>query len=190
MVDLPLATRPGLPDDVAYLRATFPRAGWVAHANYGELSAFWLSVHASLRDQAARTGAMLRALADEAIDPAQVRRVFAPALGQFLGHLDHHHRIEDEAYFPRFRALDARMVTGFDLLETDHDTIHAALSATAEGGRAVIAAAGAGRDALRAAAARGAEASARLAALLDRHLADEEELVIPALLAHTERAVG
>ena len=110
-------------------------------------------------------------------------------LNQFLGHLDGHHRIEDAVYFPRFRALDPRMERGFDLLEADHHAIHDALETTVASARGLLASlTGPNRDAR--VADTHADHAAMLTRLLLRHLADEEDLVIPAMLEHGERRVG
>lgn len=82
------------------------------------------------------------------------------------------------------------MAAGFDLLESDHVIIHDALTASIDTARALLAALP-GDDATRQRATDDhADAADRLHLLLDRHLADEEELVIPAMLEHGERSVG
>jgi hypothetical protein len=183
--DLLLPDRAGLPDEIAYLRAAYPAPQWRAHRNYGELTAFWLQVHASLRDKGGQLQRTTEAFRDGRLDVDGFQRAFVPRFNQFLQHLTGHHQIEDHAYFPKFRALDPRMVAGFDLLEHDHAIIHETLLASVEQARALLAALGdpRARDAY-------AATSARLLGLLTRHLADEEELVIPAMLEHGERSVG
>lgn len=188
--DLLLPDRAGLPDAIAYLRAAYPAPSWQAHRNYGELTAFWLSVHASLRERGGQLQQTTHALLDGRIDAAGFQRAFVPRFNHFLQHLTGHHQIEDHAYFPKFRALDARMVAGFDLLEHDHELIHETLLASVERARALLTVIGQGGDAALRAADAHAETSARLLELLTRHLADEEELVIPAMLEHGERSVS
>jgi hemerythrin-like domain-containing protein len=186
----PLAAREGIPDDMAYLRARYPRPEWRQHANFGELSAFWLHVHDSLRGHGAELGRLTTAFREGRLDPASFQRAFVPRLNQFLQHLNGHHQIEDHAYFPKFRTLDMRMVAGFDLLEADHRLIHEALLASARSGQALLTALGGGSDAARSAADSYAGDADHLLALLVRHLADEEDLVLPAMLHHGERSVG
>ena len=91
--------------------------------------------------------------------------------------------------FPRFRALDERMVVGFDLLENDHEIIHEKLIASAESGQRLVVAFAEGGDAARRAANVYAAHADRLLDWLLRHLSDEEDLVIPAMLEHTDRAI-
>ena len=190
MADLALETRSGLPDELAYLRPLYARGAWRAHANFGELANFWLHVHESLR----REGSMLRqATADYregGLDANGYRRFFAPGLNRFLQHLSGHHQIEDQVYFPKFRALDPRMAAGFDLLDSDHHQIHAALLESAQQANQFLAAFDQGRDRLAREGEAYAAGAERLLALLVRHLADEEDLVVPAMLHHGERQVS
>lgn len=186
---LHLPVRIGIPDAVAYLRGAHPKAGWRGHANYGELADFWLQVHDSLRAHGGELSRATRAFADSPSSPADFQRVFAPRFNQFIQHLHAHHHIEDSAYFPKFRALDGRMAAGFELLESDHVIIHETLLASVESARALLATLARNQDALRFAAERHAADSERLLALLLRHLADEEDLVIPAMLEHGERSL-
>ena len=187
--DLLLPTRPGLPDSHAPLRAAYPATGWATHMNYGQLTAFWLQVHASLRAEAGAVVALIDAWRPDDDGRAFAAR-FVPGLNQFLGHLDAHHRIEDEQYFPKFRAADPRALAGFEVLESDHALIHAQIVATVTGARTLLGALPAGGDPLRRARDAHALQLGRLRQLLDRHLSDEEEIVIPALLEHGERSVA
>ncbi|MEI9891182.1 MAG: hemerythrin domain-containing protein [Caulobacteraceae bacterium] len=188
--DLPLPTRTGLPSSIAYLRDIHPQAQWPDHANYGEMAAFWLQVHNSLREHAWALALDTDALREGRLDAAGFQRRFVPRYNNFIQHLAGHHQIEDTVYFPRFRALDPRMVAGFDLLEHDHGLIHQALLASLGGAQGVMAALAEGGDAQRQAIDAYGGAAERLLDLLLRHLADEEDLVIPAILEHGERSIA
>ncbi|HST44731.1 MAG TPA: hemerythrin domain-containing protein [Luteimonas sp.] len=191
MVDtLLLTTRSSVPSGVAYLRSRFPADGWRAHPNYGQLTAFWLHVHANLRMGSAQLQEALDAFRMDPCDPRAFGRRFAPGLAGFHQHLDAHHRIEDQAYFPKFRAIDPRMAIAFDMLESDHAIIHAAIERSLRSARQLLASLDAGGDPVRFAADRHAHDSGRLSALLVRHLADEEDIVVPAMLEFGERSVA
>lgn len=180
-----LGTRNGISDDIAYLRARYPQGAWATHVNFGQLCDFWLHVHRSLRSEGAAVEAIIADFREGRLDAGAFPQRFVPVLNQFLGHLDGHHRIEDAVYFPKFRALDPRMERGFDLLEADHHAIHDALDTTVTSARGLLASLTDAR-----AADVHAAAAATLTRLLLRHLADEEDLVIPAMLEHGERRVG
>lgn len=186
---LSLGDRVGLPDEIAFLRAHYPRENWRSHANFGQLADFWLHVHATLRHEGGEVSGIVDAFRNRQIDEKQLQSTFAPRLSGFLQHLDQHHRIEDHAYFPKFRQMDERMVAGFALLEADHDLIHQRLVATVENAQGLLSAlSDPGERARRAADTYAADAQDLLDLLLS-HLADEEDLVIPAMLKHGERSL-
>jgi hypothetical protein len=187
--ELPLASRSGLPDEIAYLRAVHPQIGWRKHPGFGELCDFWLHVHESLRGEGRDLIQVTEAFCEGTLNPGQFQRLFVPRINQFLGHLNGHHQIEDQAYFPRFRALDPRMGAGFDLLQRDHALIHQSLVDLVERAKAMLAALADPGDP-RAAVDAYAAAGETLVRLLHQHLADEEEIVIPALLEHGETSLG
>jgi hemerythrin-like domain-containing protein len=190
--DLSLPTRAGLSADIAFLRAAYPQPTWRTHRNFGELAAFWLQVHDSLREQSDALRQAMTAFREGRHDAGadSFSRQFVSRFNHFLQHLTGHHQIEDAAYFPRFRTLDPRMVVGFELLEHDHALIHETLLGAVASARALLAALPGAVDARRRAADLHAETANRLHTLLARHLADEEDLVIPAMLEHGERSIG
>ena len=170
---LALHQRAGLPDALRVLAEAYPRAEWTAHPNFGEMIRFWMDRHAMFRQL---TGVMrddLHALIDGKTDFA----TYAPRLshygGTLLNQLHGHHQIEDHHYFPRLIRLDPRLERGFDLLETDHAAMDGLLHDFAEGANGVL---------------QGAQAGPFLdkldgfTTLLERHLTDEEEIVVPVVL--------
>jgi hypothetical protein len=185
--ELLLPNRSGLPDEIAYLRAKYPVLDWPEHPNFGDVSAFWLHVHDSLRQQGGHLKQLTYAFREGQVGAADFQRLFAPQLRRFLHHLEGHHQVEDHAYFPRFRALDRRMIVGFDLLENDHTIIDEKLRASAASAQKLVAVLSQVGDALRYAADTYADDSDQLLDWLLRHLSDEEDLVIPAMLEHSER---
>ncbi|MDA3919781.1 MAG: hemerythrin domain-containing protein [Salinisphaera sp.] len=182
-----LPNRLALPAEIAYLRDKYPMPQWRAHANYGELAAFWLQIHDALREQGRVLQQATLDFREGRSDATRFQRYFMPRLGQYLQHLEGHHHIEDAHYFPRFRGLDPRMVYGFDLLENDHEIIHDALLGTADSARTFRQDLARGHNAARHSADTYADTADRLLALLEQHLGDEEELVIPGVLEHSER---
>jgi len=189
-----LDTRTGLPADLTELLGKYPRETWTDHANLGATARFWLQRHDMFRELGA---AMQEALSQHregevALDP--FRRWFAPRLQFFLTQLEEHHQIEDHHYFPVFVRAESRLALGFELLENDHEVIHADLMAVAETANRFLAEETGGGavppDAARYAGDAYAEASGRLLDRLVRHLADEEDLIIPLILDRGEAAIG
>lgn len=178
-----------LPDDIAYLRAKYPRETWDQHRNFGQTAQFWLQMHDMFRELGGMLKSATARFREGGIDPADFQRFFAPRLRYFLGHLEGHHNVEDYNYFPLFRSHDKRLIVGFDLLEEDHHVIHEQLAKAAESGQAFLAALHVEGDARRFAADAYADSSDKLLDWLLRHLDDEEDLVVPSILEHSEQAL-
>lgn len=182
--DAPLALteRTGLPEEMRFLVTRIPRPDWHGHAAFGQLSQFYLQRHLMFR----RMVAAMDHLSQQAGDGGDLRdfqrqlRRIAPL---FLQELDLHHRIEDHTYFPALMKLEPRLVRAFDILDSDHHVIHGALERFAQ----------LSGDALRRtpgdAVLRFGDGVRAMAGLLERHLEDEEEIVIPILLDKGEDAL-
>ena len=108
----------------------------------------------------------------------------------FLSHLNGHHQIEDYQFFPTFSAAEPRLVAGFDVLERDHETIHAVMNRMAETANAFMAVPDGERDKLLFAGDEYVDTGERLLKFLDRHLNDEEDLIIPLILERGEGDLG
>jgi len=178
-----------LPADIAYLREKYPRETWDTHRNYGEHARFWLRVHGMFRELGGMLKSATHQFREGEVTPAEFHRYFAPRLDYFLGHLEGHHNIEDYQAFPLFRSVDKRLIVGMDLLEEDHGVIHELLVKSGETGRHLIAALKGDADAQRFALDVYAGHSDKILDWLLRHLDDEEDLVIPSILEHTEEDI-
>lgn len=171
--DWALDVRAGLPDALRVLVEELPRTVWQDHANFGQLVQFWMQRHLMFRQLVQNLTEDARARAKGALDFA----AYAPRLSQqggtLLNELHMHHQIEDQHYFPRLVQLDSRVAAGFDLLESDHEAMDSLLHDMARGANTVL---------------QGGEVSAfqadldRFAGLLERHLTDEEEIIVPVIL--------
>jgi hypothetical protein len=181
---LSLGRRAGLPSDLRWLLAAHPRETW--EGRLGDVGRFWLARHGMFRQAQATLLAETRAFA-AAPDAARFGPRFTRLAGFLLGELETHHSVEDHHYFPRLAKLEPRLQRGFDLLDADHHALHDALAATAETANALLRELR-GRDA-REAALRAGEAIDGLGGLLDRHLADEEDIVAPLLIARGEESI-
>lgn len=175
---LALASRTGLPAEFLYLREAFPRDRWTTGGLH-PTARRWLHMHGGFRAHQAEMGAMVEAWRADTIDLRTLHQSLIPALQQFLQHLDGHHRIESGHYFPALQQLEPRIAAGIDLLDRDHDAIHAHIEAMVDTGRAL-------HQAVATDAADAGDRVRRLADVLDlagpqlaRHLDDEEEIVIP-----------
>lgn len=175
--------RTELPDALRVLLEEYPREAWEAHPNFSDLIRFWLSRHLMFRRVLLQLQDDNRARLDNGMDERAYAGRLSRLGGQFLNELHGHHMIEDSHYFPHLKMLDLRLVRGFDILDRDHHSIDAHLSDFAQAANSVIGATANGkpdRDAV-------GKMEAKLKdteRFLDRHLVDEEELVVPVLLKY------
>jgi hemerythrin-like domain-containing protein len=187
---LALARRSGWPDDLRVLITRYPREQWEGHANLGEMARFWLSRHAMFRELSTMIEDIAAKFRAGALPAAEFPKQFVPRLQFLLSQLDVHHQIEDLHYFPIFKAAEARLARGFDVLEGDHHAIHADMAATADTANALLRALSGDADALKRCGDAYAKASGALIKGLIRHLDDEEDLIVPLILERGEAALG
>ena len=189
-MELDLASRAAsadkLPDDFIWLLPHYPRDGWMAHANMGGHTRFWLSLHRSFRRAATHVERLNAEWREGRIPTDAFRQAMAPAMQRFLGALEHHHQMEDHVFFPKFIAAERRIARGIDLLETDHHAIDATIHETVAAANALLGHEGDARREGEAYALR----SEALTSLMRRHLDDEEEIVMPLILDRGEAALG
>ncbi|KPQ10433.1 MAG: Hemerythrin HHE cation binding domain [Rhodobacteraceae bacterium HLUCCA09] len=184
--DLALGTRDGLPDALRVLLAEFPREEW-EKAGLSPLIRFWLDRHMMFRKLTVRLAADARAAIDGRADPRAHAAALSRFGGLFVGELHGHHHVEDAHYFPVLSRHDARLETGFGLLDADHHALDGHLHAFVERANAVLQADAVARHD---ATGRFLDGLEGFAPLLERHLTDEEDLVVPVLLKYGERGMG
>ena len=175
-----LETRAALPDALRVLVTQYPRDIWQSHRNFDALTRFWLERHLMFRQLLDRITGETQGFLDGNRDPQEFARLSARLTGFLLNQLHGHHQIEDMHYFPTLSGLDARLTPGFELLDADHHALDGHLQTMADDTNAMLRALqeGAGHDA----AGRVEARLRRFGRFLDRHLVDEEELVIPVIL--------
>lgn len=181
-----LETRHGLPDALRILVNDYPRDLWASHRNFDALTRFWLDRHLGFRAMLVDIRQGTEAFLDGSVDPRRFAGNSARLVGGLLGDLQGHHQIEDQHYFPLLAAVEPRLAGGFDLLDADHHALDVHIHAMADATNAM----------LRGLAAAAAEAEGRTAAgalltltagferFINRHLLDEEDLVVPVILHH------
>ena len=186
---LALDRRAGLPEALQVLLRDYPRDLWTSHRNFDGLTRFWLERHAMFRQLLAQLQADGQGFLDRRIDPRAHARQTQRLAGFLLNELHGHHQIEDVQYFPLLSGLERRLGAGFDLLDADHHALDGHLHALAERTNALLSAIAEGGPPGRAqdAAGRLQTALDGFAPFLDRHLIDEEDLVVPVLLHHAPR---
>lgn len=176
-----LTDREGLPEALRTLLQDYPPESWEAHPNFSGLVQFWLERHMMFR----QLGEVLRTETQALIDGKMAPREQGARLSRFGGilvnQLHGHHQIEDHHYFPVLQGLEPRLERGFAMLDRDHHAIDPMLQRFAERANGLL-------EVVEDDARRPDRAGAFLSevegleALLQRHLTDEEELIVPVIL--------
>ncbi|MCK0149620.1 hemerythrin domain-containing protein [Marivita sp. S6314] len=174
--NLALDTRTGLPDALRVLLESYPRDTWPTHDNFAGLVAFWLDRHLMFRTLLTTLIRDTERVADRKIDEQTYHGRLSRTGSAILQNLHAHHQIEDHHYFPLLSGKEPGLQRGFTLLDSDHHAMDGLLNRFADGANAVI---------------RGNEEAGpfrenllTFQSLLNRHLIDEEELIVPVILKH------
>ncbi len=189
MTTLSLAQRTKLPDALRVLLAEYPRTGWESDPGFDGLIRFWLDRHLMFRRLMAEMRAGTEDLLDRNTAPDRYVAMVSRYGAMFVNGLHEHHTIEDTYYFPKLATKDVRITKGFDILDKDHHDIDAFLAAFVDRANEVIGSK-ADRDALQNVAGAFQADLIKLEGLLDRHLIDEEELIVPVILRYGSADLG
>ena len=175
--------RTGWPDDLCVVLEEYPRETWADTRS--AMARFWIDKHNYLRRQSDALQGANDEYRAERVDTARFGAFAASRLQSFLAELHGHHQVEDFHYFPAFRSTEPRLGVGFDVLARDHELIHQGIVGVVESINAFLSTIGPDSndsDARRMAADRYIAASRLLHDRLARHLADEEDLIIPLMI--------
>ena len=189
MDNLALADRAQLPEALRVLLAEYPRDGWVDDPGFDDLIKFWLDRHLMFRRLMTEMREGTEALLDRKMSPDRYAAMVSRYGGMFVNGLHEHHTIEDTYYFPKLVSKDARIEKGFGILDKDHHDIDAFLADFVARANEVIGLSD-NRNKLQTSAGVFQTELSKLERLLDRHLIDEEELIVPVLLRYGSPDLG
>lgn len=184
-----LKKRKRLPDALRLLVDEFPRDTWRDHSNFTDLTEFWLSRHVMFREVLDRLQMDAAAALDGMDDFLGYKRRVHRFAGLLINELMTHHKVEDAHFFPVLSRQDTRLARGFDILDSDHHALDDGLHDLTEHANAVLQNMDGSvelHDAI-------GQLKTRLDAfepLLNRHLLDEEELVVPVILKYAPEQLG
>lgn len=160
--------------------AQWPPERWAGHPAYAGLARHWQDIHRAMVHNLGLVAGSLRTLAEGRLGDADRIRLageVAPLARHAVDHLHGHHRLEDQAMFPQLLRAAPAIARPLNLLEADHIVLNAILGPFERALRAVP-----GADAPASAWDTVAAAGERVARVARRHIEDEEEIVIPAVL--------
>lgn len=178
---LQLDLRRGLPDALKVLLAEYPRQGWPDDPGYHGLVSMWLDRHMMFRRLLDRLTDDAAARLDNKVDPQRYLAGLSRFGGMFVNELHGHHQIEDHHYFPKLSQKDSRIEAGFTLLDADHHAMDGLLNRFVDGANTLLQA---GPDGTLTKVGDFHGYLLDLQRLLDRHLVDEEELIVPVILKY------
>ena len=184
--DLPenhINKRKGLPSSIQETLLESTRSEWQNHPNFGGKANFFMTIHRDLLDGAAKLSGGIEQLLDVShieVSEAAERINLLEASKNLIDFAHRHHEIEDHGYFPQFKLMYPELNRGFALLDGDHKILDAALDET-QVALSKLTGAAITRDQL----ASLHTGSRALEKILNRHIWDEEEVIIPIFLKHS-----
>ena len=187
--ELSLANRTALPDALQVLLRDYPRDSWQSDPGFNDLIAFWLDRHLMFRRLMAEMRKGTENLLDRQMEGDRFAAMVSRYGGMFVQQLHGHHTIEDQHYFPMLAKKDARIEKGFAILDKDHHDMDEYLAAFVTQANEVIGLRD-DRTKLQDAAGGFQAQLENLERLLDRHLIDEEELIVPVILRYGADDLG
>jgi len=177
-----VAMRDGLPPAIRPTLLEEAKSDWKAHPRFAGKARFFMNIHRQLLDGTHQIARTLESFLDQpggdlksAVDASRL----VPAGKRLIGFVHGHHEIEDHGYFPQFALLYPGLENALALLDGDHKVLNEALHG-AELALKALSATDVSRDKVAALYTH----SAALEKILNRHITDEEEVIIPVFLRH------
>ena len=162
--------------DWLFLYNKLPPDQWFA-ADYAYKTSGWLKVHTNIRKRQRILTQISEAYIDGEFDWAEYRSQILKRINMHILKLHQHHGVEDDGFFPEFIRMYPQLQAGFEILGRDHEYLNALLDKLQIQNDAL--AKSEGED--KALAEQLHETLVKVTDLLQQHLTDEEDLVIPIL---------
>lgn len=182
-----IETRNGLPEEMQTLLRTLPRDGWHRHPHLAESTRNWMGAHQGFRQLARIVQQDTEAFLDNRTEP----EAYVPRLAHFgnllVRNLHGHHTWEDRNFFPELQRADPRFERGLEMLESDHVALDDLLDRFTRTANRTVQLSTLDPRQMAEQARPVRDMAATLRGFLDRHLTDEEDLIVPILLHHRLR---
>ena len=180
-------TRDGWSAETDTLLKEYPREAWPNHPNFARSIQNWMGAHKGFR----QLGRIVAGETEDFLDRKVAPEDYAAKLGYYgnilVRNLHGHHTWEDRSFFPEIQQADNRFEAGLDTLESDHEVLDKTIDTLTGAANRVIKLTQ--LDETQAISEAGGlhETATSLERFLERHLTDEEDLIVPILLHHKMR---
>lgn len=165
-----------LETDWLFLYNKLPPEQWFA-ADYAYKTSGWLKVHTNIRKRQRILTQISEAYIDGEFDWAEYRSQILKRINMHILKLHQHHGVEDDGFFPEFIRMYPQLAPAFEILGHDHEYLNALLDKLQIQNDEL--AKSEGED--KALAEQLHDTLVKVTDLLQQHLTDEEDLVIPIL---------
>ena len=165
-----------LETDWLFLYNKLPPDQWFS-ADYAYKTSGWLKVHTNIRKRQRILTQISEAYIDGEFDWAEYRSQILKRINMHILKLHQHHGVEDDGFFPEFIRMYPQLAPAFEILGHDHEYLNALLDKLQIQNDAL--AKSEGED--KALAEQLHDTLVKVTDLLQQHLTDEEDLVIPIL---------
>ena len=176
-----------LPSEFQILLWDYPRDAWPNHPNFARSIQNWMGAHNGFRALSSYVTEDTQAFLNRDIDDRTFVRRLTKYGDSLLRNLHGHHTWEDRKFFPELSAAEERLEAGLDMLEADHEALDSTLDTFKRHANRAVQLAHLSPKDLTDEAAAVLKSGEAISVLLARHLADEEDLVVPIILHHQLR---
>ncbi|MBD2841902.1 hemerythrin domain-containing protein [Erythrobacter sp. KMU-140] len=176
-----------MPEAFRILLNETPRDSWETHPSFKTPTRNWLGAHRMFR----RLAETIRTTLETHLENRASFRTTVTHLSYYgdalVRNLHGHHNFEDTSYFPELRKADPRFAGGLEILERDHEILDRVLHDFTQQANGLITQFQNNVLPGERPIADIHQTSLAIERLLQRHLADEEELAVPIILHHRLR---
>lgn len=176
-----------LPQELHFLHNQYPRASWEGHENFKEKTRNWMGAHQMFRQLAELNRENFEKFLDKSLSEQEFTARLSYYGGAMVNNLHGHHSWEDRNFFPELSRADNRFDRGLEILEADHEDLDMSLDHFVETANRAIKLMSLDENQAYEEAAKALEWNIRIENLLKRHLADEEDLIVPIIIHHKLR---
>ncbi len=174
--------RAPMPDAQKILFQDYPRDAWSEHPNFKQKTMNWMNAHQGFKG--------LAEICCGAVEFGLDKKWSEEKVAQYLGYygnmmvqsLHGHHNWEDRSFFPEIIAADSRAEAGLDLLESDHQELDMRLDTITHQANRVLKLTDLDPTQLQDELGLLQPELKALGKLLERHLEDEEDLIVPIII--------